>query len=84
MEEKEPSSFIDGNVNWYSHFGGQDGDSLKNEASLPYDPEIPFPAMYQEKTLISNYTWLISFISKPSESKHVATNGKTPFFMMAA
>ena len=32
VEEKEPSSFIDGNVNWYSHFGEQDGDSLKNEA----------------------------------------------------
>ena len=30
VEEKEPSYIIDGNVNWYSHFGEQDGDSLKN------------------------------------------------------
>ena len=30
VEEKEPSYIIDENVNWYSHFGEQDGDSLKN------------------------------------------------------
>ena len=28
--KREPSCTADGNVNWYSHYGTQDGDSLKN------------------------------------------------------
>ena len=29
-EEKEPSYTVDGNVNWYNHFGKQHGDSLRD------------------------------------------------------
>ena len=29
-EEKEPSYTFGGNANWYSHYGEQCGDSLKN------------------------------------------------------
>ena len=30
VEKKEPSYIVGGNVNWYSHYGDQYGDSLKN------------------------------------------------------
>ena len=30
MEKKEPSYTVDGNVNWYSHYGEQYGGSLRN------------------------------------------------------
>ena len=30
VERTEPSYTIGGNVNWYSHYGEQDGGSLKN------------------------------------------------------
>ena len=30
IEEREPSCTVGGNVNWYSYYGEQDGDSLKN------------------------------------------------------
>ena len=29
-EKREPSYPVDGNANWYSHYGEQCGDSLKN------------------------------------------------------
>ena len=29
-EKREPSYTVGGNVNWYSHYGEQCGDSLKN------------------------------------------------------
>ena len=29
-ERREPSYTVDGNVNWYSHYGEQYGGSLKN------------------------------------------------------
>ena len=29
MEKREPSCTVGGNVNWYSHYGRQYGDSLK-------------------------------------------------------
>ena len=47
MEKREPSYTVDGNANWYSHWGKQYGDSLKRkkkkklEIKLPYDPAIP-------------------------------------------
>ena len=28
MEKKEPSYIVDGNVNWYSHYGEQKKDSF--------------------------------------------------------
>ena len=30
-EKREHSYTVGGNVNWYSHYGGQYGDSLKNK-----------------------------------------------------
>ena len=30
MEKREPSYTVGGKVNWYSHYGGQYGGSLKN------------------------------------------------------
>ena len=30
VEKKEPSYTVGGNANWYSHYGEQCGDSLKN------------------------------------------------------
>ena len=30
MEKMEPSYTVDGNVNWWSHYGEKHGDSLKN------------------------------------------------------
>ena len=30
MEKREPSYTADGNVNWYCHYGKQNGGSLKN------------------------------------------------------
>ena len=29
VEKKEPSYAVGGNINWYSHYGGQYGGSLK-------------------------------------------------------
>ena len=37
-ERREPSYTVDGNVNWYSHYGEQYGGSLKKlKIELPYD-----------------------------------------------
>ena len=30
VEKREPSYVVGGNVNWYSHYGQQHGDSFKN------------------------------------------------------
>ena len=44
---------VGGNVNWYSHYGRQYGDSSKNrEVELPYDPAIPLLVIYPEETKI--------------------------------
>ena len=40
MEKREPSYTVDGNVNWYCHYGKQNGGSLKKlKIEVPYDPE---------------------------------------------
>ena len=39
----EPFYTVDGNVNWYSHCGEQNGGFLKKlKIELPFDPAIPF------------------------------------------
>ena len=43
MEKREPFCTVDGNVNWYSHYG-----ELKIES--PDDPAIPLLGIYPEKT----------------------------------
>ena len=52
MEKREPSYTVDGNANWYSHYGEQCGDPLKNielEIELPYDPAIPLLGKHIEE-----------------------------------
>ena len=42
VEKREPLYTVGGNVNWYSHYGKQCGDSSKKlRTELPYDPAIP-------------------------------------------
>ena len=53
MEKKEPSHIVDGNVNWYSHYGEWNVGSLKKlKIELPYDIEIPLLGIYPEKIII--------------------------------
>ena len=46
----------DGNVNWYSHYGKQYGNSLRLTIELPYDPAISLLGIYPEKTIIQTDT----------------------------
>ena len=42
VERMKPSCIVGENVNWYSHYGDQCGDSLINQKiELPYGPAIP-------------------------------------------
>ena len=53
VEKREPSCIIGGNVNWYSHYGRQYGNSLKNLGiKPPYDPAISPLGIYPEETKI--------------------------------
>ena len=54
MEKREPSCTVDGNVNWYNHYGNQYGSRyLRNlYIELPYDPVIPLLGIYADKTLL--------------------------------
>ena len=57
MEKREPSYTVGGNVNWYNHYGEQNGGSLKKlKIELPYDPAIPLLGIYLEKTIIRKDT----------------------------
>ena len=57
MEEREPSYTVDGNANYYSHYGEQCGDPLKKlEIELPYDPAIPLLGIHTEETRIERDT----------------------------
>ena len=60
MEKREPSYTVGRNVNWYSPFGEQYGDSLKK---LPYDPAIPLLGIYLEKAIIQKDTCTPMFIA---------------------
>ena len=51
VEKREHSCTVGGNVNWYSHYGRQYGDSLKKLGiKPPYDPAIPLLGKYPEET----------------------------------
>ena len=53
-----------GNVNIYSHYGEQYGDSLKKIGiNLPYDPGIPLLGIYPEKATILKDTCAPVFIA---------------------
>ena len=53
VEKRECSYSIGGNVNWYSHYGKQYGDSSeKLKTELPYDPAILLLGIDPEKTIV--------------------------------
>ena len=55
---------VGGNVSWYSHYGKQYGDcSKKLKLELPYDPSVPFMAIYRpppKKKKLNNLNFLHS------------------------
>ena len=64
VEKRERSCTVDGNVNWYSHYGRWYGDSLqKLGVKPPYDPAIPFPGIYPDETKIGKNTCISLFIA---------------------
>ena len=53
MEKREPSYTVNGNVNWYSHYGEQYGASLKKlKIELIHDPAVPPLGLYLENNMI--------------------------------
>ena len=50
MEKREPSYTVGGNANWYSLYGKQCGDFLKQLGiELPYNPAIPLLGIYPKE-----------------------------------
>ena len=57
VEKREPSCIVGGNVNSYSHYGEQCGNSLKKlDIELPYKPAIPLLGIHTEETRIERDT----------------------------
>ena len=57
MEKREPSYTVDGNANWYSLYGKQCGDFLKQLGiELPYNPAILLLAIHTKETGIERDT----------------------------
>ena len=66
MEKSEPSCTVVGNVNCYSHYGEQYGDSFKKKKlgiKPPHDPAIPFLGIYPEETKTEKETCSPMFIA---------------------
>ena len=64
MEKREPSYTVGGNVNYYSHYGEECGDSLKKlDIELPYDPAIPLLGIHTKETRIERDTCTPMFIA---------------------
>ena len=64
VEKRAPSYTVSGNVNWYSHYGGQYGGSLKKlKIELPYVPAILPMGIYAEKSIIQEDTCSPIFIT---------------------
>ena len=64
VEKKESSYTVDGNVNWWSYYGNQYGDSFKINTlgiKVPYDPATPILSIYPEKTTIQKDTQIPMF-----------------------
>ena len=59
VEKREPSCTLGRNVNWYSHYGRQYGDSFKKKSGIkpPYNPAIPLLGIYPEEIRIEKDTW---------------------------
>ena len=56
VEKRECSCTIGGNVNWYSHYGRQYGDSLKSRNKTTIWPSNPTPMCIPEETKIEKDT----------------------------
>ena len=52
VEKRECSCTVGGNVNWYSHYGRQNGDSFKTRNKTTVYPAIPLLGIYPEETEI--------------------------------
>ena len=64
MEKREHSCTVGGNLNRYSYYGKQYGDSLKKLGiKSPYDPAIPLLSIYPEETKIEKSTCIPLFIA---------------------
>ena len=46
MEKREPSYTVGGNVNWYSHYGEEYGDSLENKKQSYHMTQQPHSWAY--------------------------------------
>ena len=57
MEKLESLYTVGRNVKWYSHYGKLNGGSSKIlKLELSYDPAIPLPGIYPDKTIIQKDT----------------------------
>ena len=64
VEKRGCSCTVGGNVNWYSHYGRQYGDSLRKlEIKPPYDPATSFLVIYSEEIKIEKDTCIPLFIA---------------------
>ena len=53
VKTREPSYTVDGNVNWYSHYGETVWRYLRKlHLELPHNPAIPLLNIYLDKTII--------------------------------
>ena len=62
MEKREHSCTVGGNVNWYSHYGRQYGDSFQKKLRIKL-PAIPLLGIYTEETKIEKDTYIPLFIA---------------------
>ena len=65
MEEREPF-YIDGNVNWCSHYREQYFYLQKVKIESLYHPAIPLLGIYPDKTAFQKDTYTAMFTAAPS------------------
>ena len=64
MEKRNSFYIVGGNANWYSHYGEQCGDTLKNlEIEPPHNSEIPQLGIHTEETRTERDTCTTVFIA---------------------
>ena len=81
MKKREPSYTVGGNANWYSLYGEQCGDFLKQLGiELPYNPAIPLLGIYPKETRIERDTCTPMFIAALFT---IARTWKQPRFPLA-
>ena len=76
VEKREPSYTAGANANWYSHYGEQCGDSLKNTGTrTASNSAIPLLGIHTEETRIVRDTCTPMFIASLFT---IARTGKQP------